>query len=121
MELTNVAVVRVLPTQEVGDTFRKREIHVQTQEQYPQTLCVEFVQDKCSLLDNIGKGQTVTIGINLRGREWTNPQGEIKVFNQIQGWKISVSDQSGTQPTPNKEAFEPATSYKEEEHDDLPF
>ena len=24
--------------------------------------------------------------------EWTNPQGEIKHFNTIQGWKISKDD-----------------------------
>ena len=32
--------------QEITDSFRKRELVIVTQEQYPQTLCVEFVQDK---------------------------------------------------------------------------
>ena len=31
--------------QEITDSFRKRELVIVTQEQYPQTLCVEFVQD----------------------------------------------------------------------------
>ena len=42
---------------------------------------VEFVQDKCDLLDKFEVGKNVKIGINLRGREWTNPQGETKYFN----------------------------------------
>jgi hypothetical protein len=33
-------------------------------------------------------GDEVEVGINLRGREWTSPQGEVKYFNTIQGWKI---------------------------------
>lgn len=83
-------VKRVLETQNVSDKFSKREIHIEVPGQYPQTLCIEFTQDKCSLLDAIGAGEDVKIGIDLRGREWKNPQGETKVFNTIQGWKIEV-------------------------------
>ena len=63
--------------------FRKREVVVTTEEQYPQHILVEFVQDKCNLLDNYSVGQMVKISINLRGREWVNPQGETKYFNSI--------------------------------------
>ena len=28
------------------------------------------------------------VSINLRGREWVNPQGEAKYFNSLQGWRI---------------------------------
>ena len=53
--------------QEITDSFRKRELVIVTQEQYPQTLCVEFVQDKTDLLNDFQEGQEVKIGINLRG------------------------------------------------------
>ena len=75
-------------TQEVSASFKKRELVVTTDEQYPQHILIEFAQDKCSLLDNIQINEEVTVYINLRGREWVNPQGETKYFNQIQGWKI---------------------------------
>ena len=52
-----------------------------TDEQYPQMIMVEFVQDKCDLLNNFAVGQDVKVAINLRGREWINPQGEAKYFN----------------------------------------
>ena len=68
--------------------FRKREVVVTTEEQYPQPIMVEFVQDKTDLLNNFNVGQNVKISINLRGREWVNPQGETKYFNSIQGWRI---------------------------------
>ncbi|GAA4965739.1 DUF3127 domain-containing protein [Algibacter aquimarinus] len=113
-------------TQTFGSNgFRKREIVVTTEEQYPQHIMVEFVQDKTDLLNNYKEGQQVKININLRGREWVNPQGETKYFNSIQGWRIEAlqSEASGENmpPVPPADAFEPAGDLKEEDHDDLPF
>ena len=127
--------------------FRKREVVVTTDEQYPQHIMIEFTQDKCDLLNNYTVGEPVKVSINLRGREWVNPQGETKYFNSIQGWRIEKggdapqqggyqqqAPQQGYQQQPQgggyqqqpqapqaRDAFEPATNYKEEEHDDLPF
>ncbi|MBW1295275.1 DUF3127 domain-containing protein [Aquimarina litoralis] len=112
-------------TQTFGSNgFRKREIVVTTDEQYPQHIMVEFIQDKCDLLNNFQIGQDVKISINLRGREWVNPQGETKYFNSIQGWRIEnlqAAAPSAPAPMPPADAFEPATDFKEEDHDDLPF
>jgi hypothetical protein len=105
--------------------FRKREVVVTTEEQYPQHILVEFIQDKCDLLNAYQVGQGVKIGINLRGREWVNPQGETKYFNSVQGWRIEVSDgaaaPSEMPPMPPASAFEPAEGEANEVEDDLPF
>ena len=105
--------------------FRKREIVITTEEQYPQHIMIEFVQDKTDLLNNYQVGQGVKISINLRGREWVNPQGETKYFNSIQGWRIENLQQDAADgnvpPVPPADAFEPADNLNEEEHDDLPF
>jgi len=74
--------------QVVSASFRKRELVVTTEEQYPQHILIEFAQDKCDLLNSINVGDDVTVSINLRGREWVNPEGEAKYFNQINGWKL---------------------------------
>ena len=87
--------------------FRKREVVVTTDEKYPQHIMVEFTQDKCDILNNYQVGQSVKIAINLRGREWVNPQGETKYFNSIQAWKI--------------EGLEQVSQTQEEQSDDLPF
>lgn len=80
-------------TQSVSDKFSKREMVVETSEQYPQLISIEFNQDKCSLLDKYAVGDQVTVGINLRGREWTDPNsGVIKYFNTIQGWNIKKEE-----------------------------
>jgi hypothetical protein len=101
--------------------FKKREVVVTTDEQYPQMIMVEFTQDKTDLLDNYKIGQDVKISINLRGREWINPQGEAKYFNAIQGWRIEGLSQGGAPaktPPPN---MTPADDFNSEEPDDLPF
>lgn len=113
-------------TQTFGSNgFRKRELVVTTEEQYPQHILVEFVQDKTDLLNSYQVGQQVKVNINLRGREWVNPQGETKYFNSVQGWRIEALQPAATgenmPPVPPADAFEPAGDLKEEDHDDLPF
>jgi single-stranded DNA-binding protein len=111
--------------QQVTATFKKRELVVTTEEQYPQYISINFVQDKCDLLNNYAVGDAVKVSINLRGREWVNPQGETKYFNDIQGWRVeklqAEAPAAGMPPMPPAEAFAPATNFNEEEHDDLPF
>lgn len=113
-------------TQTFGSNgFRKRELVVTTNEQYPQHVLVEFVQDKCDLLNGITEGQDITVSINLRGREWVNPQGESKYFNSIQGWRVEASPlpQSKPQEQAPQEQAPPQNQAppSEEDHDDLPF
>jgi len=112
-------------TQTFGSNgFRKRELVITTEEQYPQHILVEFVQDKTDLLNTYQVGQAVKISINLKGREWVNPQGETKYFNSIQGWRIeSLQGETSGEipPIPPMDAFEPVTDLNEEDHDDLPF
>ncbi|MEH6408852.1 MAG: DUF3127 domain-containing protein, partial [Leeuwenhoekiella sp.] len=112
-------------TQTFGSNgFRKRELVVTTEEQYPQHIMVEFVQDKTDLLNNFNVGQNVKVSINLRGREWVNPQGETKYFNSIQGWRIeNLQAETGGNipPVPPADQFEPATDFSDDDHDDLPF
>jgi len=104
--------------------FRKREVVITTEEQYPQHILVEFIQDKCDLLNSYQVGQDVKIGINLRGREWVNPEGQTKYFNSIQGWRIEVSENPTSPempPMPPPPAFDPPEGEANEVDDDLPF
>lgn len=73
---------------EVSASYKKRELVISTEEQYPQSIAIEFSQDKGSLLDFYEVGQSVKVSINLGGREWVNPAGETKYFNSVKGWKI---------------------------------
>lgn len=117
-------------------TFKSRKVWVIDDENadYPQTIEVEVAQDKVNLFNDCRPGQPLTLSINLRGREWTNPQGEVKVFNTLQCWKMvsDVVDQQEEAPTmkaaPKKKAGNIEKKFQEEfiqqienDNNDLPF
>jgi len=111
-------------TKEYGSKgFKKRELVITTEEQYPQNILVEFVQDKCDLLNTFQIEHHVKVSINLRGREWTNPEGQVKYFNSIQGWRIEeISEQiQETPPMPTPTPFQVSDTEDKEVEDDLPF
>ncbi len=129
MEVTGKVRMVGMP-QQVSASFKKRELVVTTEEQYPQHIMIEFTQDKTDLLDQYKPGDSVKVSINLRGREWVNPQGETKYFNSIQGWRIERLEAQAPQyqqaPPQYQQAppqqFPPAPpQFKQEDPDDLPF
>ena len=81
----------IFATEAVGaNGFQKRDLVITTEQQYPNDILIQFTQQRCDLLNNLKVGQNVRVHFNLRGREWTNQQGEVKYFNTIEGWKIEV-------------------------------
>lgn len=111
-------------TKEYGSNgFRKRELVVTTQEQYPQNILIEFIQDKCEILNSYQVEEIVKIDINIRGREWTNKDNEVKYFNSIQGWRIEKIEEgydAQLPPIPTKEELN-SDQESSKEPDDLPF
>ena len=125
MELQGV-VKKLGEVQTFASGFQKREMVLLTEEQYPQPINIEFLQEKGDLLNNLKEGDKVKVGINLRGREWTSPQGEVKYFNSIIGWRVEKLDGAANfnepvdaKPTETKPVAE--KNVFEEEEDDLPF
>tara|TARA_R110000782_G_scaffold75662_2_gene150985 strand:+ start:44 stop:337 length:294 start_codon:yes stop_codon:yes gene_type:complete len=80
-------VILIGQTEMVGTagTFKKRLIVVETNEQYPQKIPVDFVQDKCAILDKYAVGQTVKISVNLRANQYND-----KYYVSLNGWKIEA-------------------------------
>lgn len=103
----NIKVIKDTIT--VSDKFQKREFVVTTNDMYPQEILIQMTQDKCEVLNGYKVGQNVEVDINLRGREWTSPQGEVKYFNTIEGWRIAEATD------------EPVKVVDTEVNDDLPF
>ena len=123
MEITG-RIKKVFETQDITPSFRKREFVVTTQEQYPQDILIEFTQDKTSLLDSYQPGAEVRVAINIRGREWINPEGVAKYFNTIQGWRIEnlaqAAQQGGVYPPQDFPQTAPV-DFGTSDDDDLPF
>jgi len=114
------AVKVIKDTVQVTEKFSKREFVINdTSSMYPQDILFQAVQDKCSMMDGIGEGQMVEVSFNLRGREWTSPQGEVKYFNTLDAWRIEPVE--GGIPTPAAEPAPATTANTTAEDDDLPF
>lgn len=89
--------------------------------EYEQILELQCTQDKADNLVKFNKaGDRVDISYNLRGREWTNPQGEVKVFNSIEAWKVFKADNAAND-TIVEDYKEVDSSNLDVETDDLPF
>ena len=84
-------IKQIFATESVGQNgFQKRDVVITTEEQYPSDIIIQFTQSKCALLDTLQVGQKVKVHFNLQGREWTSPQGDVKYFNTVVGWKIEL-------------------------------
>lgn len=82
-------VKRVGQTAQVSEKFSKRELVVEiADDKYPQVVSFEFTQDKCALLDGVMEGQEVEVSFALRGREWTNENGDVRVFNTLNAFRV---------------------------------
>ena len=127
---------KIDPIVKVSDKFSKREF-VLTDEssQYPQDILFQSVQDKCTLLDAYKVGDVVQVSFNLRGREWTSPQNEVKYFNTLEAWRIeggqaapastpsasSAGNTSNPTPAPAPAAQPQDSMVSSTGDDDLPF
>jgi hypothetical protein len=90
-------------------TFLKRTMVIETPEQYPQKLAVEFIKDKTDLLDKYMVGQDVTVSVNLRGSEYNG-----RFYVSLQGWKIDGGGAKAKTSTPINEPIA-------DDGDGLPF
>lgn len=105
-------------TESVGNNgFTKRQIVIETSEQYPQKIAIDFVKDKTNILDKYSIGQEVTVDVNLRGSEYNG-----KFYVNLQGWKINALAEQVNNVTTQVvgQPFE-TVSELNDAPDDLPF
>lgn len=130
MDVTGILKLKQ-ETQQIKDSFKKREfvLTIDQTSQYPQHITFQLTQDKTSIIDGYNVGEEIKVSFNLRGREWTSPQGDVKYFNTIDAWRIErVQNQKSatTSSAANTADVNPATAIvsdfsKTTADDDLPF
>lgn len=114
-------------TRQATETFRVREfvVTIEADSQYPQHISMQVTQDRCDLLDQFNEGDQLKVNFNLRGREWTAPDGDIRYFNSIDAWRIEKVEGASPAVSMNEAiggmTTTDATSSNAEEEDDLPF
>ena len=112
-------------TEQVTDAFKKREFVVtDASGNYPQDISFQLTQDRTNLLDDINENDVVNVTFNIRGREWTSPQGEVKYFNSLDAFRVEKSSAGGNPTPPDAQPMKSetvATAVEDEDDDALPF
>lgn len=115
-------------TQQITDSFQKREFVVEFADnpQYPEYLKFELIQSNCEQLENFEVGDIMNISFNLKGRKWTDKNGEVKYFNSLQAWRLEKDSAGAPAPVPaSAPASEKSSSSWQQDSfsadDDLPF
>lgn len=67
---------------------------IETLGDYPTTLGVKFWNDKMPLLDSYKVNDEVKIGINIKGKKWTNPKtSKDQFFHELSAWRIDSNQE----------------------------
>lgn len=129
-----------IPSKNGGSPFTKREFildatpydpYTGERSEYENILPLEFSGDKCSELDSFNNGDVVIVSFALKGRSWTNMDGELKRMASIYCYKIeargnvSKSPQNTPvqQPAPQPTYQQPPQNFPPAQgnNDGLPF
>jgi len=117
-------------TVQVSDRFQKREFVIEVQDgAYPQLVKFQMTQDRCSTLDPVNVDEMIKVSFNLKGREYTNKNGEVMYFTNLDAWRVeSNSPAQATNAVPSQPAGMDQTFPTVDDspgasdfEDDLPF
>ncbi len=113
-------------TQNISETFRKREFVVEFAEnpQYPEYLKFELIQSNCEQIEDIPVDSDISITFNLKGRKWTDKQGKVVYFNSLQAWRVELAENSAMDASTADQAPPPDETWMSNDasdDDDLPF
>ena len=118
-------IVEKFDTQNITDSFRKREFVLEFADnpQYPEFIKFELIQANCEQLEKFNVGEELNISFNLKGRKWTDKNGQVVYFNSLQAWRLEKAGATNT-PSPSASQETPKQDWQPDSFsadDDLPF
>lgn len=105
-------VIKVLPEQTgqgKNGEWKKQEVIIETEGQYPKKVCVSLWGDKVGTVLN---GAVIDASIDPESREYNG-----RWYTELRAWKVDAGGGSTQQSVPSQ----PSASAKEEDTSDLPF
>lgn len=86
MEITG-KIKKIYPMQggtskSTGNEWKVMEFVVETEDRYPQSVCLQLMNDNCTRFD-IKEGEKVKIHFDMKVREW-----EGKAYNTFNAWRV---------------------------------
>ncbi|MBI2794076.1 MAG: DUF3127 domain-containing protein [Ignavibacteria bacterium] len=119
---TNGSIIVIMDTQQITDTFKKREFVVEIADgNYPQQVKFQMIQDKTALLDNYKVGQQVKIFFNLKGRSYTRKDNTTDYFTNLDCWRIESAEGTASASNTDYSQIQPASASAKDDFDDVPF
>jgi hypothetical protein len=118
-------LVEIYDTQQVTDTFRKREFVVETVESsngrdFVENIKFQATQNACGILDSFNIGDSVKVTFNIRGRR-TERNGVVNYFNNLEAWRVNKESGSGQEQSREERYQETSNDNTPPPADDLPF
>ena len=125
MQIT-AKLVQVLPAQTgqgKNGEWRKQEIIVETDGQYPRKICISVWGDKLGGL-KLSPGTELSIDFDIESREYNG-----RWYTDVKAWRVTESDVPGEtgspaskgKGSPASSSFPPASDAPPQFEDDLPF
>jgi len=123
MEITG-KITNILPIQtgvgKTGNEWKKQEIIIQTEEQYPKSICITLWGNAIS--DKIKQGDKIKASIDIESREFNG-----KWYTTVKAWKIESLSASNENEVEKDFKEEPRGDedldvlWSNDEKDGLPF
>lgn len=82
-------ITGITETQKISENFTKKELVIETIEQYSQVFKIEFANKTAEILDGFNVGDSVKVAVNLRGKKSVGADGRTVYFMTLAGWKLS--------------------------------
>ena len=104
-------LVQLLPMQSgegKNGTWKKQEIIIETQGQYPKKVCISIWGDKISA-DQLVIGNELNVSFDVESREYNG-----RWYTDVKAWKVETSGSKGSASQANGE-------QNEQYNNDLPF
>jgi len=119
-------IYKINDLEQISEKFKKREfvLEISNNPAYVEKVLFTLAQDRVDLIENYKTGDEITVSINLKGKEWTNPKdGVVRFFNTLDVWKITAASSQGSANSSQKEEdiTERVPSTGTDTDDDLPF
>lgn len=79
---------KIFDTNQISDSFKKRDFVIETEDQYPQMVKFELKQAKVDKIDPFKEGEQIKVSFNVSGREWINKENKTVYFVSLDAWRI---------------------------------
>ena len=114
---------KIFDTQVISDKFKKREFVLEIKDgNFTQFIKFQLTQNRCELLNDFSTGQSVQVSFSITGRPYENKNGETLYFNNLNAWRVVLSQQENELSPPPEDIILPEISdSNDSEDDDLPF